>query len=65
MYHNFTEEELRSYCRTCLESLEMWARRLIHEKMVEKYGPSYVDAKNENGDYIINSDTRRPHPYQW
>lgn len=59
MYHNYTEEELRSYCRTCLESLEMWARRLIHEKMVEKYGSSYVDAKNENGDYIINSDTRK------
>lgn len=59
MYHNYTEEELRSYCRTCLESLEMWARRLIHEKMVEKYGESYVDAKNENEEYIIKSDVRK------
>lgn len=59
MYHNYTEEELRSYCRTSLESLEMWARRLIHEKMVEKYKDSYVDAKNENGDYIIKSEVRK------
>ena len=59
MYHDYTEEELRSYCRTSLESLEMWARRLIHEKMVEKYGESYVDAKKENGDYVINSETRK------
>lgn len=59
MYHNYTEEELRSYCRTCLESLEMWARRLIHEKMVEKYGESYVDAKKQNGEYIIRTDTRK------
>lgn len=59
MYYGYTEEELHSYCRSCLESLEMWARRLIHEKMVGKYGESYVDAKNENGDYIIKSETRK------
>lgn len=59
MYYNYSEEELRAYCRTCIESFEMWARRLIHEKMVEKYGESYVNVKNQNGEYIINSKTRK------
>lgn len=59
MYHDYTEEGLRSYCKASLESLEMWARRLIHEKMAEKYGESYVDAKNDNGDYIIKSAVRK------
>lgn len=58
MYHNYTEEELRSYCRTCLESLEMWARRLIHEKMVEKHGKSYVDVKDKAGNHIIKTEIR-------
>lgn len=59
MYHDYTEEELRSYCRTCLESLETWARRLIHEKMTQKYGTSYINAKKENGEYIIKNAVRQ------
>lgn len=41
MYHSFSEEELRSLCRTHIESLEMWARRLL-QKLFKKYGPQYV-----------------------
>ena len=41
MFDNYTEEELRSICRKNIESLEMWARRLIHEKFREKYGKAY------------------------
>ena len=48
MYYECSQEELRSYCRSCIESFELWARRLINEKMVECYGVDYVDA--ENGD---------------
>lgn len=33
MYYTYTEEELRSYCRQSIESLEMWARCLIHKNL--------------------------------
>ena len=58
MYHSFSEEELRSLCRTHIESLEMWARRLIHEKLFEKYGPQYVDYKTSEENYLIKKDVR-------
>ena len=58
MYHDCSQEDLRSYCRTCIESYEMWARRLIHEKMVEEYGINYLDASDERGDKLIKKDVR-------
>lgn len=58
MYHRFTEEELRALCRTSLESLEMWARRLIHEQMVKKYGEMYMNIKANEEDYLIKKDVR-------
>ncbi len=58
MYHVFTEEELRSYCRRSIESLEMWARRLIHEKLTEKYGVEYVNHKLSEDNFLIKSEVR-------
>lgn len=58
MYYNLKEEELRTICRNCIESMELWARRLIHDKMVESYGNNYVDYKNNNGEYIIKKEIR-------
>jgi len=59
MYTNYTSEELRSICRNSIEAFEMWGRRIIHEKMTEKYGSSYCDAKSETGEYIIKSEIRK------
>lgn len=58
MYHGFTDEDLRSICRTSIESLEMWARRLIHYKMIEKYGENYIDYKVSENEYLIKKDIR-------
>lgn len=58
MFHNYTEEELRSICRTSIESLEMWARRLINEKMTENYGVDYINAKVSAEEYLINKEIR-------
>lgn len=58
MYHSFTQEELRAYCRTCIESLEIWARRLIHEKMVERYGDKYIELSLPDGNYLIKKEIR-------
>lgn len=58
MYHEYTQEELRAYCRSSIESLEIWARRLIHEKMTEKYGKEYVSATVPGGGFLIKTEVR-------
>lgn len=59
MYHEYTQEELRQYCRKNIETLEIWARRLIHEKMVGRYGSDYVNKQLDDGNYLIKSDIRK------
>lgn len=58
MYHEYSQEELRSYCKTCIETLEIWARRLIHEKMVEVHGIHYIEKTLENGNYLVKKEIR-------
>lgn len=58
MFHKFTEEELRSYCKANLESFEIWSRRLIHEKMTEAYGENYIDKTFDDGNYLIKKEVR-------
>lgn len=36
----------------------MWARRLIHEKLTDKYGLSYVDFKTSEENYLIKREVR-------
>lgn len=58
MYHEYTQEKLRSYCRTNIEALEVWARRLIQEQMVAEYGNDYINTKI-NEEYIVKKDIRK------
>lgn len=57
MYHEYTQEELRSYCRINIETLEIWARRLIHEQMVSKYGENYIETKLGE-EFLVKKDIR-------
>ena len=41
MYYNDSDEDLRAFCRNSIETLEIWARNLIHEKLSAKYGDNY------------------------
>ena len=58
MFYSCSDEELRAYCRNSIESLEMWARRLIHEKMVEKFGTQYINHQMPDGNYSIKKGIR-------
>ena len=58
MFHYCTEEDLRSFCRQSIESLEMWARHLIHEKLTEQYGIDYVNHKTSEENYLIKREVR-------
>lgn len=59
MYHDYTQDELRAYCRSCIETVETWARRLVHEKMSDTYGPDYLNAKLNNGEPLVKADIRK------
>lgn len=58
MLYDFSEEELRSICKTHIESFEKWARFIIDQKLTDKYGGDYFNATNENGDNVIKKAIR-------
>lgn len=58
MYHDYTQEQLRAYSRTYIETLETWARQLIHERMEEKYGDNYIFLRFDDGNYLVKKDIR-------
>ncbi len=58
MYNTYTEEELRSLCRSSIESFELWARRLIDEKLTKKYGPHYINYKTSEENFLFKKDFR-------
>jgi hypothetical protein len=55
MFYNLSFEEIRSLCRNNIESLELWARRLIHQRLSEAYGADYFNAKDEHDEPLINN----------
>lgn len=57
MYHQFTLEALRTECRNSIESFEIWARRLIHQRMTEQFGINYIEYQN-NGTPLFNKTIR-------
>lgn len=56
IYEACTTEELRSYCRTTIESLELWGRRLIDDLMTLEYGDDYLHVELPNGEGVIKGD---------
>ena len=58
MIYKLKEDEFRSLCRKNIESLEIWARRLINEKLSEKYGDEFVDYKTSDESFLIKKEIR-------
>jgi hypothetical protein len=57
--HNIPEKDLRDHCRRIIESLELWLRRLIDDRLSEKYGSNYIDAKRADGSFVIKNEIRK------
>lgn len=51
-----TNDELRAVCRKEIESLEHWARRLIHSILTENYGKEYFSYKFPSGEPLIKKE---------
>jgi hypothetical protein len=52
------ERDLRDACRARLEMLEVWLRRLIHEKFEQIYSNDILNAKNAAGDFVLKKELR-------
>lgn len=50
-------DEIRSYCRSRLESLEHWLRSLAHELLTPVYG-DLSTAVDSDGQHLFNKETR-------
>ena len=54
-----TEDDMRAVCRKEIETLEHWARRLIHEILTAQYGADYFSYKNNDEPLIRGEITSR------
>ena len=57
--YKMTDEEMRTLCRNTIEMFEIWARRLIHNKLTEKYGTNYLEIQDATGQYLIKKEIRK------
>lgn len=54
IFSKYTEEEIRSFSRQTLETLEYWLRQIIEEGMNKAYGSNYLDAVDLGGSPILS-----------
>lgn len=57
--HSLTEEALRTICRQRVESCELWLRRIIHDKLSERFGGDYSEAEWNGGQRVLSASIRR------
>lgn len=53
MYLSLSDGQLRQISRTHIESLEKWARVMLHHALTGKFGPDYIHAKNPDDNYTF------------
>lgn len=49
---------IREKCRSRIESLELWIRRIIHEELATSHGSNYINTELSPGVYLIKKDIR-------
>ena len=58
LYHHLPLVTLREICRTTIETLEKWLRRLIEQELRNDYGDNYLWFQDDHGNYIIKKSIR-------
>lgn len=58
MFEKHTESETRDICKTSIEALEFWLRRLINYKLKSTYGDDYVNYRNSQSEFLFKTDLR-------
>lgn len=58
MFEHIPISTLRDFCRSNIETLEIWLRRLIDDQLREKFGADYFSYQDSNQNFIIKKKTR-------
>ncbi|KUP22431.1 hypothetical protein [Paenibacillus sp. DMB5] len=58
MFNNLKSSEIREMCRSTIETLEMWLRRLIDQQLSERFGGNYLQYQDELGNFILKKEIR-------
>jgi hypothetical protein len=53
-----TNSELRDLCRTTIETLEVWLRRLIDQQLSDAFGSDYLQQQDKSGNFIVKKSVR-------
>lgn len=56
--HSFDINLIREKCRSKIEALELWLRRIITEELQAIFGPNFLNYQNPHGSYLIKKEIR-------
>lgn len=56
--NNLDHIKLREDCRSRIESLELWLRRIINDELTVRYGQNYINHSDAGGHFLIKKDIR-------
>jgi hypothetical protein len=54
IFNKYSEEEIRSFSRQSLETLEYWLRQVVDESLRTSFGSEYLAAKDKGGSSILS-----------
>lgn len=54
IFEKYTDEEIRSFSKRALETLEYWLRQVIEESMTANFGINYLDATDNGGSSVLS-----------
>lgn len=56
--HLLDSNDVHVSCRQRIETCELWLRRIIHDKFVERFGNNYIDEASLEGQVIFSNRTK-------
>lgn len=59
LFHHLNEQEIRQTCKAHIETLELWLRKIVTDRLKPHFGENFLQTPDTNGNYILNSESRR------
>lgn len=56
--HLIDSNDVHLSCRQRIEACELWLRRIIHDKLIERFGSNYINDASFGGQAIFSGKTR-------
>src|SRR5215210_6221202 len=56
--HSININKIRENCRSRIESIEIWLRRIVTEELTKGFGADFINVQLTNGAFLIKKDIR-------